>query len=231
MSGENKFLIGIGIITLVVISAGVFFFSKKQPPQSATRSFFDKSQLTENAKHTKGDVNAPVTIVEFGDIQCPACQAAQPIINQTLENYSQNIYFVFRHYPLTVHKNAEIAAKAVEAAGEQGKFFEMLNLMYTNQKEWEKDANPQEDYRKYATQLGLNLDQFNQDMEKNWENIMDDYALGNKAGVQSTPTFFINGEKYSGVIQGEQLQQVIEGIVQNQGQKQSKTSYGLANFY
>ena len=220
MSSENKFLIGIGVVTLVVITAGVFLFSKKQPPQSETQSLFDKSQLTENAKHTKGDPNVPVTIVEFGEIQCPACQAAQPIINQTLEKYSQNIYFVFRHYPLTVHKNAEAAAKAAEAAGEQSKFFEMLNLMYANQKEWAQDANPREDFRKYASEFGLNLDQFNQDMEKDWENIMTDYALGNKVGVKSTPTFFINGEKYSGVIQGEQLQQIIEGILNNQEQKQ-----------
>lgn len=220
MSGENKFLIGIAVTTLIVVSAGVFLFSKKQPPQSATQSLFDKSQLAENARNTKGDPNAPVTIIEFGDLQCPACQTAQPIVNQTLEKYSQNIYFVFRHYPLTVHKNAEIAAKAAEAAGEQGKFFEMVNLMYTNQKEWEKDANPREDFTKYAAQLGLNLDQFNQEIKRDYENIMSDYALGNRAGVRSTPTFFINGEKYSGVIQEGQLQKIIEGIIQNQGQKQ-----------
>src|SRR3990167_9841311 len=150
MSSENKFLIGIAVTTLVVISAGVPFFSKKQPPQSATQSPFDKSQLTENVRNTKGDPNAPVTIVEFADLQCPACQTAQPIVNQTLEKYSQNVYFIFRHYPLTVHKNAEKAAKAAEAAGEQGKFFEMVNLMYINQKEWEEDAIPREDFRKYA---------------------------------------------------------------------------------
>ena len=213
MSSENKFLIGIAVTTLVVISAGVLFFSKKQPPQSATQSPFDKSQLTENVRNTKGDPNAPVTIVEFADLQCPACQTAQPIVNQTLEKYSQNVYFIFRHYPLTVHKNAEKAAKAAEAAGEQGKFFEMVNLMYINQKEWEEDAIPREDFRKYATELALNLDQFNHDLEKDYENIMSDYALGNGAGVRSTPTFFINGEKYPGVIQEVQLQQIIEGII------------------
>ena len=92
--------------------------------------------------------------------------------------------------------------------------------MYKNQKEWEQEANPREEYRQYASELTLDLDQFNKDMEKDYENIMSDYALGNMAGVQSTPTFFINGQKYSGVIQEEQLQQIIEGIVQDQGQKQ-----------
>ena len=215
MSGENKFLIGIGVSTLVIIVAGVVFFSKKQAPVSTTLSSSDKSQLTENVKHTIGDINAPVTIVQFGDIQCPACQAAQPIVNQTLEKYSQNIYFVFRHYPLSIHKNSEVAAKAAEAAGAQGKFFEMVDYMYTNQKEWSEVANPRELFGKYAEQFGLNLDQFKQDMDKDWENIMSDFALGNKVGVESTPTFFINGEKYSGVLPPEQFQQIIEDIINN----------------
>jgi protein-disulfide isomerase len=213
MSGENKFLIGIGIGTLVIIVAGVLFFSKKQAPASTTLSASDKSQLTENAKHTKGDINAPVTIVEFGDIQCPACKAAQPIVHQMLEKYSQNTYFVFRHYPLSVHKNSEVAAKAAEAAGAQGKFFEMVDYMFTNQSEWSEVANPRELFGKYAEQFGLNPDQFKQDMDKDWENIMSDFALGNKVAVESTPTFFINGEKYSGALQPEQFQQIIEDII------------------
>ena len=92
----------------------------------------------------------------------------------------------------------------------------MVDLMYTNQNEWAQDVNPRENFQKYATQLGLNLDQFNQNMQKNWDNIKTDYALGNRAGVQSTPTFFINGEKYPGVVDEGQFQQIIEGIVQNQ---------------
>ena len=220
MSSENKFLIGIGIITFIIIIGGIFFFSKGKSLSPSQEQNFDQAQLIQSAKHSKGAADSAVTIVEFGDIQCPACQAAQPIINQTLETYSQNIYFIFRHYPLTTHKNAKVAAKAAEAAGNQGKFFEMLDLMYKNQKEWEQEANPREEYRQYASELTLDLDQFNKDMEKDYENIMSDYALGNMAGVQSTPTFFINGQKYSGVIQEEQLQQIIEGIVQDQGQKQ-----------
>ncbi|MEK7581634.1 MAG: thioredoxin domain-containing protein [Patescibacteria group bacterium] len=216
MSGENKFLIGIGVVTLLVVAVGIFFFSSKQSVQKVDNSPFDKAQLIDGAKHFKGDPGAPVTIVEFGDLQCPACQAAQPIVRKIEEKYSQNIYFVFRHYPLTIHKNSEIAAKASEAAGDQGKFFEMVDLMYTNQNEWAQDVNPRENFQKYATQLGLNLDQFNQNMQKNWDNIKTDYALGNRAGVQSTPTFFINGEKYPGVVDEGQFQQIIEGIVQNQ---------------
>ena len=214
MSSENKFLIGIGIITFVLIIGGVFFFSRgdnNQAPQQDKN--FDQTQLTQDAKHAKGTVGAQITIVEFADLQCPACQAAQPIMNQALEKYHQNIYFVFRHYPLTNHKNSETAAKATEAAGAQGKFFEMVDLVYADQKEWEQDANPKGDFRKFATQLGLNLDQFNQDMEKNWDNIKSDFALGARANVQSTPTFFINGQMYPGVIQSQKLDSIIQTLL------------------
>lgn len=215
MLGENKFLVGIGVATLALILGGVFFFSKSTgKDEQGQDTNFDKVQLTQNTKHAKGDPNAPVTIVEFADLQCPACQAAQPIIKSTVEKYANNVHFVFRHYPLTVHKNAELAAKAVEAAGEQGKFFEMVDTIYTNQREWEKDTNPREDFRKYAQELNLNLDQFNTDMEKDWENIKTDYALGNRAGVQSTPTFFINGEIRPGVIQSEEFDMIIQSNLQ-----------------
>lgn len=211
MLGENKFLLGIGVATLALILGGVFFFSKSTGKSDGLKDTgFDKTQLIENTKHAKGDTDAPVTIVEFADLQCPACQTAQPIVKSIIEKYPNDVYFVFRHYPLTSHKNAGLAAKAAEAAGEQGKFFEMVDVMYTNQKEWEKDTNPREDFRKYAQGLNLNLDQFNADLEKDWENITTDYALGNRAGVQSTPTFFINGEIRPGVIQFEEFQMLIE---------------------
>lgn len=214
MSNENKFLVGAGILTLIAILVGVFFFSGKDKIQTQQDKNFNTSQLTDSVKHSKGTQNGQVTIVEFGDIQCPACAQAQPIINSTIEKYKDNIYFVFRHYPLTIHKNAEFAAKAAEAAGEQDKFFEMVDVMYSNQLEWSNDTNPREDFRKYAQELSLNLDQFNQDMEKDWENIPTDYALGNSAGVQSTPTFFINGEIHPGVVQAEELDMIIQSYIQ-----------------
>lgn len=219
MSGENKFLIGTVIVTLILIAAGIIFFSKGSKSNPSQQQNFDQAQLIQDAKHSRGTLGSAVTIVEFADLQCPACQAAQPIINQTLEKHSQNIHFVFRHFPLTSHKNSTIAAKAAESAANQGKFFEMIDSIYENQKEWEQEANPRENFQKYASDLALNPEQFNQDIERDYENINADYALGNKAGVQSTPTFFINGQKYTGVIQAQQLEQIIGGIIRNQDQK------------
>lgn len=223
MTSENKVLIGIGIVTLLLVIGGVIFFSRNSnsTPQDPN---FDKAQLTEGAKNVKGSPNAPVTIVEFGDIQCPACQQAQPIVKQMLEKYGDNVHFIFRHYPLTIHKNAELAAQAAEAAGAQGKFFEMIDTMYANQREWENDTNPREDFRKYAQGLSLNMDQFNQDMETEWENISGDFALGNRAGVQSTPTFFINGEMRPGVLQAEEFDMIIQSYIQASPEATTSTS-------
>ncbi len=209
MTSENKFLIGIGAVTVIIIIIGVFFLGKqnKQPQADAN---FDSAKLIEGAVNTKGKPNSPVVIVEFGDIQCPACRAAQPIANKIVEKNKDNVYFVFRHFPLSIHKNSKLAAQAVEAAGAQGKFFEILDIMYDKQIEWSEKANPRDLYRKYAQDLGLDMDKFNKDMENLKSGIEKDYALGNKAGVESTPTFFINGKKYPGVMQEAQFQQYID---------------------
>ncbi len=210
MTSEHKFLIGIGVVTIVIIIIGVFLLGKQnKKPEVDTN--FDSAKLTEGASHTKGNSSAPVVIVEFGDVQCPACRAAQPIANKVVEKNKDTVYFVFRHFPLSIHKNSKLAAQAAEAAGAQGKFFEILDIMYDKQNEWSEKANPRDLYRKYAQDLGLDMDKFNKDMENLKSGIEKDYALGNSAGVESTPTFFINGKKYPGVIQEEQFQQLIDG--------------------
>lgn len=210
MTNENKFLIGIGAVTLIIVIIGVFFLGKQNKTPKAD-SNFDSAKLVEGATHTKGNPNAPVVIVEFGDVQCPACRAAQPIADKVVEKNIDNVYFVFRHFPLSIHKNSKLAAQAVEAAGAQGKFFEMLDAMYDKQNDWAEKANPRDLFRNYAKDLGLDMDKFNKDMEDLKSVIEQDYALGNRAGVESTPTFFVNGKKYPGVIQEEQFQQVIDG--------------------
>lgn len=217
MTGEKKFLIGIGIVTLAIIIGGVFFLGKDKKEEAQDLNF-DNSKLVENAVHTQGNPNSPVTIVEFADIQCPACKQAQPILENILEANKEKVYFVFRHYPLSIHKNGKIASQAAEAAGAQGKFFEMVHIQYLKQADWSERTNPREQFRNYAQELGLNLDQFNNDMEKLRDQIESDYALGNRAGVSSTPTFFINGTKYPGVLQADQFQQLINGVIQSNSQ-------------
>ena len=212
MTGENKFLIGIGIITAILLIAGVFFFSKNQPPPENSNQTIDQNTVLANATHTIGDQNAPLNIVEFGDFQCPACAQAEPILKKVLGQNDEKIYFVFRHYPLSTHKNARIAAQAAEAASIQEKFWEMHDLIYENQKEWSDSGNAEEIFFRYAEQIGLDKSKFKDDIDKTTTTINDDYALGNKVGVKSTPTFFINGKKYSGVVSEATFQQLLDSI-------------------
>ena len=212
MTGENKFLIGIGIITAILLIAGVFFFSKNQPPPENSNQTIDQNTVLAGATHAIGDQNAPLNVVEFGDFQCPACAQAEPILKKVLGQNGEKIYFVFRHYPLSTHKNARIAAQAAETAGIQGKFWEMHDLIYENQKEWSDSGNAEEIFFRYAEQIGLDKSKFKDDIDKTTTTINDDYALGNKVGVKSTPTFFINGKKYSGVVSEATFQQLLDSV-------------------
>lgn len=223
MTAEAKFIIGIGVVTLLLIFGGVFFFSKNKPPQTNNNSSFDSAQLVQNARHTKGSKDSKVQIVEFGDIQCPACRAAQPIVKSVLEKNQDRVFFVFYHYPLPSHRNSKLSAQAAEAAGEQGKFFEMVGVLYDRQDEWASKSNPREEFRKYAQGLGLDMDKFNKDMEEIKKPIEEELALGNRAGVQSTPTFFVNGTKYPGVMQVNEFQSLIDSLSSQSTEASSST--------
>ncbi len=208
MSKEAKFFIGVGLVTLVIIIAGVFIFGGQKSVSNVQG--VEQSDLLAGAKHTEGTPSAKVKIVEFGDYQCPACGMAHPIVNQIIEKNKDNVYFVFRNFPLPVHANAIDAARAAEAAGEQGKYWGMYDLLYQNQKEWSDLANPSDKFNEYAQKLGLDLKKFDGDLAGEITTINSDQSLGEKAGVDSTPTFFINGQKYPGVINMDQFQSIID---------------------
>jgi len=224
MTSEAKFIIGIGVVTLLLIFGGVFFLTKSKPPQTDNNAKFDQALLIQNARHTKGSKDSKVQIVEFGDLQCPACKAAQPIVKSVLEKNQDKVYFVFYQYPLSVHRNSKLAAQSAEAAGNQEKFFEMVNVLYEKQDDWSQKTNPREDFRKYAQSLNLDMDKFNSDMESIKKPIEEEQALGNRAGVQSTPTFFVNGTKYPGVMQVDQFQSLIDSLSSQQIQATSSAS-------
>ena len=207
MSGETKTIAAIGIITLVVIIAGVLFLGKQKPKDQVQK--IDEATMLADAKHTIGEATAQARIVEFADFQCPACATAHPILKKVLSENKDKVYFVFRHYPLSFHANAKTAAQACEAAAIQGKFWEMHDKIYENQSEWSEKSNAKEIFIKYAEDLKLDLTKFKDDFEKGKTDIENDYVLGNKAGVDSTPTFFVNGQKKPGVIQETELLDII----------------------
>ena len=147
----------------------------------------------------RGDKNARVNLVEFSDLQCPACKAYEPVVEQVLKDLSGKVKLTYKHFPLTIHKNSMAADKAAEAAGAQDKFWEMHDLLFNKQEEWsELDATAVVDkYNEYAKTLGLDVEKFkldynNKDFEKK---ITDMENEGTNVGVLATPTFFINGVK------------------------------------
>src|SRR3954466_8312 len=132
MSQEAKVLIGVGVATLLIVVGAAFFLGGSSSPDKATPTISQDQakMLVRPDSHIMKATNAKVTIVEFGDFQCPACGASYPIISQLLTQYKGKVNFVFRNFPLQMHPNAPIAAEAAEAAGAQGKFFEMYDALY-----------------------------------------------------------------------------------------------------
>ena len=164
----------------------------------------------------KGPTSAPVTIVEFSDFQCPYCSRAEAAIKQVLEKYQGKVRFVYRDYPLSFHPFAEKAAEAAQCANEQGKFWEFHDALYADQA---KLSVP--DMEATASRLGLNADKFKSCVEsgKFTAEVTKDVADATKAGVNSTPSFFINGIAVVGAQGPEAFSEVIDRELAKSGSK------------
>lgn len=147
--------------------------------------------------HTQGPSDAPVTLVEYGDYECPHCARAHPVLKLVLRRLGDRLRFVFRNFPLTeLHPHAELAAEAAEAAGTRGKFWEMHDMIYDHQRE----GLEVEDLAQYAGAIGLDAIAVMQDVASHTylPRIREDFMGGVRSGVNGTPTFFINGMRFDG---------------------------------
>lgn len=195
-------------ITLLVIIAAIcgIFVVTKQKNDNPNTNGGSSSQAT---NHTVGEGKSGVVLIEYGDLQCPACWQFEPTVKQVIEKYKDRITFQFRNYPLTqLHPNAFAAHRAVEAADKQGKFWEMHDLLFETahtqdasgrvvDTEWTATQKPQTFFEEYAKRLGLDLAKFNQDMASSEVNdsINADLAQGQKLGISGTPAFILDGVK------------------------------------
>lgn len=187
---SKRFLIVLAV--LAILFGGFLWFSKVKETAKAPA---DGGKLT---NHSFGAGNKKVTLIEYGDFQCPACGAYYPIIEQVRQKYGDDLKFQFRHFPLVqIHQNAMVGHRAAEAAGKQGKFFEMYNVLYAQQQSWTVAPNPNLVVENYASQLGLNIDQFKKDYSSSSVNdaINADIKAGQAIGANSTPTLVLNGKK------------------------------------
>jgi protein-disulfide isomerase len=145
--------------------------------------------------HVRGQLNAPVTLVEYGDFECPFCGQAEPIVRELLRDFG-DVRYVWRHLPLNdVHPNTQLAAEAAEAAADQGAFWEMYDLLLAHQ-----DALRPDDLIAYAEQLGLDVERFTDDLRRHAGagRVAEDVDGADLSGVSGTPTFFINGRRHYG---------------------------------
>ena len=174
--------------------------SSNQPAQvigNASAPNQSSPSTTDSIPVTKPNVkvNSPVIVEEYGDYQCPPCGLLYPELKQIEHEYGNQVQIVFHHFPLTrMHKNALAAAHAAEAARNQGKFWEMHDRLYRNQKEWVDQDDPLPVFISYARQLNLKIQQFTSDMDSNQvdQRIAADIQRGTAAGVTGTPTVFID---------------------------------------
>lgn len=195
----NKETVIISLIGLTFL-VGFFGFIALKGPQVAgvaATSLVNKTYLVRNNNHMTGALSAKVTMVEFGDYQCPACAVYNLNIKQIIETYKNNpdFNFVYRNFPLPQHQNAWISAETAESAGEQGKYWEMHNLLFERQNDWAESKDPISLFIDYGKQLGLDTKKLRDDISANKfaSFIQSDLTDGNSIPINHTPTVYING--------------------------------------
>ena len=185
---KNPWIV-IGVIMFVLIGGAMWYSSSvsEQANEGVTVQ-----------THIKGNENATVTLVEYSDFQCPACGAFQPVVNEVMAEFGDKVKFEYKHYPLVqIHPFAEPAARAAEAAGQQGKFFEYADKLFAGQNEWTKSTNPTGFFKKYAEELELDLEKFAQHQKSGLlqDNIKANMLEARDLGLTGTPSFYLNGTK------------------------------------
>ncbi len=204
------------IIIIVLIFWGLIVAMNKPAPGSAP---IVAGPVT-SADHILGPKNAAVTMIEYGDFQCPACGAYYPLVKRLTQESSTTLALVFRHFPLPQHANAPITSQAAEAAGLQGKFWEMYDMIYGNQAEWSTLPDAHTILYTYAQKIGLDMVKFKADLDSTAvkDAVSADADEAQKIGINSTPTFFVNGK----VIANPQSYEAFKALIEAAASGSSK---------
>jgi protein-disulfide isomerase len=189
------FVIIIGVL-VVSTTAAMWLYRHSAEPESSNVS--PATPDPEAQAHVRGERNAPATLEEFADFQCPPCSALHPELKKIEDEYGSRLKVVFRHYPVvSLHKHALQAAHAAEAAGLQGRFWEMHDMLFQNQAMWKDADNVRPIFSDYARSLNLDVGRFNTDMDGTEvaKRILADQDRAQQLRVRGTPTLFINGRQ------------------------------------
>ncbi len=187
------------IVLGAVVALGAWLNSMSPEKVEPDANIKGEAIFVRPQSHMTGKIDAKVTLVEFGDFQCGFCAEANPTVRNIIAKYKDNpnFNFSYRHFPLPQHANAIISAQASEAAGAQGKFLEMTEMLYQRQGSWMNSVNPTNTFVGYAQELGLDTNRFREALEasKYINEITQDKKDGEALGINSTPSFFINGQR------------------------------------
>lgn len=208
MNGQNVLFKRLLLLGIFVLGVFILIWMAKTLSQSQQPN----DNVVIDGTYEKGKA----VLVEFSDFQCPACGAYYPLVKQLKADMGDKLTVVYKHFPLkNIHKNAEIAAMASEAALLQGKFIEMHDFLFEKQGEWSGSDTAQDVFTSYAQSLGLDMNRFRSDLESDAvaEKIDADYSEGVSLRVNGTPTFFINGKKIANPRGYDEFKALIEQAI------------------
>ncbi|PIZ64585.1 disulfide bond formation protein DsbA [Candidatus Roizmanbacteria bacterium CG_4_9_14_0_2_um_filter_39_13] len=219
MDYKKILMIGGGIAIIFVLLLGAFYLTSK--PQQTSFPQLTKLNSDDQVRWATESANI---LIEYSDFQCPACGTYFGLIESLntdedfVTNAKNKIAFVYRHFPLdNAHPNARVAAYAAEAAGYQGKFWQMHDLLFTRQEEWSESDKPEELFKEYAKEIELDLELFETDRtsSKTADRVQNNYRSGLDVKVQGTPTFFLNGVKLQNPNSAENFQELLSDGIQS----------------
>jgi protein-disulfide isomerase len=233
---KNLPILIIVIVLIAAVVGGIALFrsngsiiGNKATPTPTPKSqdlklILDKAPAGASPAWSKGDPAAKVMLEEFADFSCPTCALFHNTLKEIEKNYGQKIRVIYRHFPLQIkgHENSYNAARAAEAAGVQGRFWEMQNMLFTNQKTWTvmSEGDARNMFADYAKSIGIDVEKFKEDMMNNQitaARVADDMNRGKALALNSTPSVILNGSRmltYEEISKAENLRQVIEGEMQ-----------------
>jgi protein-disulfide isomerase len=200
----------IGLCVLGVVLIGVFGRGTASVSTNGVGS--DLAIPVSAADHMLGDASAPVTIVEYADFQCPSCKAASPVLAKLVADEAGKVAVVYRYFTLSQHANAVPSARAAEAAALQGKFWDMHDVLFEKQSEWELLPDPTDTFVGYATTLGLDAAKFKADMQAEAviARVTQDTTDAMKSRLNHTPTIFVNGVEMDGAPSYDALKATVD---------------------
>lgn len=207
----KKIFIWLGLIAVVALMVVVMVLADRK--DKVDGDITTLSVPVTDADWSIGSSTSQVTLLEYGDFQCPACGAYHPALKQLLAERGDSVRFVFRQFPLiTIHPNAMPSALASEAAGKQGKFWEMHDMLYEKQSEWSNESSAEQRFVEYAGKLGLDTSKFINDYRSDVleKKVNDQYNSGRHSGVLGTPTFYLNGDKIESPNNYDELKKLID---------------------